>query len=215
MTDRRVARLGDRAISVELPGDFTLQRGREARAVAAEVRRSTLPGIRDVVVTGVGVTVHVDPLGAPLDDLEALLRETSADTLLEEDEAPPVVIPVRYGGEDGPDLDEVAARCGCTTSDVIGWHSAPVYHVIMMGFVAGFGYLWPVDSRLHLPRRSTPRTRVPAGSVAIAGPQTAIYPADTPGGWHLIGRTDVRPYDATRDPIFLFETGRKVRFEPQ
>jgi KipI family sensor histidine kinase inhibitor len=215
MTDRRVARLGDRAISVELPGDFTLQRGREARAVAAEVRRSALPGIRDVVVTGAAVTVHVDPLRAPVDDLEALLRETSGGTLLEEDEAPPIVIPVRYGGEDGPDLDEVAARCGCTASDVVGWHSEPVYHVIMMGFVAGFAYLWPLNPRLHLPRRSTPRTRVPAGSVAIAGPQTAIYPADTPGGWHLIGRTGVRPYDATRDLPFLFETGRRVRFEPQ
>jgi inhibitor of KinA len=85
----------------------------------------------------------------------------------------------------------------------------------MMGFVAGFGYLWPLDERLRLPRRDTPRTRVPAGSVAIAGQQTAVYPTETPGGWHLIGRTDVRLYDPSRAEPFLFETGRRVRFEPR
>jgi KipI family sensor histidine kinase inhibitor len=215
MTERRLARLGDLAISVELAGEFTLDLGREARAIAAEVRRSALPGIRDVVVTGAGVTVHVDPLRAPVDVIEALLGETPAPTPVDEDEAPTIAIPVRYGGEDGPDLGEVAARCGCTAADVIAWHCEPVYHVIMMGFVAGFGYLWPLDPRLRLPRRASPRTRVPAGSVAIAGPQTAVYPSDTPGGWHLIGRTDVRPYDPSRDRPFLFETGRRVRFEPQ
>ena len=203
------------AISVELSGDFTLAANREARAIAAEVQGSTLPGIRDVVVTGAGVTVHVDPLRAPLDELEALLRDTPGRALLDEDEAEPIVVPVRYGGEHGPDLDEVADGCQCAPADVIRWHSVPVYHVIMMGFVAGFGYLWPLDGRLRLPRRASPRTRVPAGSVAIAGPQTAVYPTETPGGWHLIGRTDVRLYDSARDRPFLFETGRCVRFEPQ
>lgn len=212
---RRIVRLGDAAIAVTLPGEFSLERVREAGALAAEVRRSTLPGIRDIVVTGAGVTVHVDPLRAPMDQLEGLLDQAARHVNLDDDETPSVAIPVRYGGSDGPDLEEVASRCGCTPDEVIRRHSETTYHVIMMGFVAGFGYLWPLDERLRLPRRDTPRTRVPAGSVAIAGQQTAVYPTETPGGWHLIGRTDVRLYDPSRAEPFLFETGRRVRFEPR
>ena len=166
------------------------------------------------MVTAANVTVHVDPLRAPLDELEALLRDTRSCPP-RRGRGEPIVVPVRYGGEHGPDLDEVADRCRCAPADVIRWHSGQIYHVIMMGFVAGFGYLWPLDGRLRLPRRASPRTRVPAGSVAIAGPQTAVYPTETPGGWHLIGRTDVRLYDPARERLSLFDVGARVRFEPQ
>jgi inhibitor of KinA len=119
---------------------------------------------------------------------------------------------VCYGGEFGPDLAEVAALAGATEEEVVALHVAPIYRVYVVGFVPGFPYMASVDARLALPRRTTPRTRVPAGSVAIAAGQTGIYPMETPGGWHLIGRTHVKPYDHTRREPFLFKPGDRVRF---
>lgn len=120
-------------------------------------------------------------------------------------------LPVRY---DGPDLTDVASQTGLTADEVIRRHSGRPYTVYLLGFVPGFGYLGDLDPSLVLARRSSPRQRVPAGSVAIAGAQTAVYPLDTPGGWHLIGRTDVVMFDATRDPPALLAAGDTVRFEP-
>ncbi|HLB54334.1 MAG TPA: 5-oxoprolinase subunit PxpB, partial [Gemmatimonadales bacterium] len=123
---------------------------------------------------------------------------------------PTVLIPVRY---DGPDLEEVSARTSLTREEVIRRHTAPEYLVYLLGFAPGFGYLGDLDPALILPRRSAPRTRVPAGSVAIAGAQTAVYPLETPGGWHLIGRTTLSLFDPRRDPPALLAPGDRVRFE--
>ena len=123
-------------------------------------------------------------------------------------------IPVRYGGEDGPDLTEVAERTGLTPAHVIELHAGTVYLAYMLGFAPGFAYLGTLPEELRLPRLSTPRQSVPAGSVAIAAAQTAVYPLATPGGWHLIGRTDSVIWDPRRDPPTLIEAGRHVRFVP-
>lgn len=119
------------------------------------------------------------------------------------------VVPVRY---DGPDLEDVARRLGCTPAEVIERHSAGEYLVCMIGFLPGFPYLGFLPDNLVLPRRDTPRSRVPAGSVAIAGRQTGIYPQASPGGWHLIGRTDLILFDAERNPPNLFKAGDRIRF---
>jgi inhibitor of KinA len=124
----------------------------------------------------------------------------------------PVEIEVRYGGTDGPDLIDVAERTGLRPSDVIELHASTTYVVLMLGFVPGFAYLGPLPEALTLPRLAEPRTRVPAGSVAIAERQTAVYPLETPGGWHLLGRTDARLWDPRRDPPALLEPGGTVRF---
>jgi KipI family sensor histidine kinase inhibitor len=123
-------------------------------------------------------------------------------------------IPVRYGGDDGPDLADVARRLGLSPERVIELHASVGYRVAILGFTPGFGYLDGLPEGLRLPRRDTPRTRVPAGSLAIAGRQTAIYPASTPGGWHLLGRTSARLWDIQRDPPALLRPGDLVRFEP-
>jgi KipI family sensor histidine kinase inhibitor len=123
-----------------------------------------------------------------------------------------VEVPVRYGGVDGPDLAEVADRLGLPEAEVVRLHTGSTYRVFMLGFTPGFPYLGPLPDALVLPRRPTPRTRVPAGSVAIAGAQTGIYPSSTPGGWHVIGRTDLRLWDPTRRPPALLEPGGHVRF---
>lgn len=124
------------------------------------------------------------------------------------------VIPVRYGGEDGPDLGVVAERLGLQPAQVVERHADMCYTVYILGFMPGFAYLGDLPDSLVLPRRETPRQRVPAGSVAIAGRRTAVYPTTTPGGWHRIGRTDVRMWDMDRDPPALLRPGDRVRFEP-
>jgi KipI family sensor histidine kinase inhibitor len=123
-----------------------------------------------------------------------------------------ISIPVRYGGEHGPDLAEVAERLGMTPAEVVAEHCAHRYPVLMIGFAPGYPYLGGLPERLTLPRRDTPRAAVPAGSVAIAAGMTGIYPARLPGGWHLIGRTDVTLFDALADPPSLLEPGDHVRF---
>ena len=124
-------------------------------------------------------------------------------------------IAVRYGGEHGPDLEVVARHCGLDPEQIITLHSQPDYQVMCIGFQPGFPYLSGLDSRLFTPRRNTPRTRIPAGSVAIAGEQAGIYPADSPGGWQIIGHTDLRLFDPMADPPCQLAPGDFIRFVPE
>jgi inhibitor of KinA len=119
---------------------------------------------------------------------------------------------VCYGGDLGPDLESVAARAKLTADEVVRLHAGRTYRVFMLGFVAGFAYMGIVDDRIAVPRHSSPRVRVPLGSVGIAGVQTGIYPAETPGGWQLIGRTPVKPFDPSRAEPFLLKAGDAVEF---
>ena len=123
---------------------------------------------------------------------------------------PAIVIPVDY---DGSDLEDVADMTGHTVDEVISLHSGAEYEVAFCGFAPGFGYLRGLPVELHLARRSTPRTRVPAGSVAIAAEYSAVYPSESPGGWHLLGTTDLCLFDADRHPPALLSPGSIVRFE--
>ena len=128
--------------------------------------------------------------------------------------APPVPgrlhrIPVTY---DGPDLEDAARALGLGIGELVRLHTTPTYRVFMVGFVPGWAYLGPLPEPLRLPRRSVPRTQVPAGSVAMAGAQTGVYPLPTPGGWHLIGRTDLPMFIPDHDPPLLLRTGDRVKF---
>lgn len=157
---------------------FVLPAGRDPVAVLRRLR--ALPGVVDVVVTDRHALVCFDPASPPADVAAALVQPDTDAT-----EVPrTITLDVRY---DGPDLPAVAARCGLAPHAVVALHSAGVYRVETMGFLPGFGYLGPLDPRLVVPRRDAPRPRVPAGSVAIAGARTAVYPFASPGGWHLLG----------------------------
>ncbi len=125
-----------------------------------------------------------------------------------------VEIPTRYGGPDGEDLPAVAELTGLTPDAVVEAHASTVYEVFMLGFAPGFAYLGVLPEALAVPRRASPRTRVPAGSVAIAERQTAVYPLETPGGWQLIGRTDLVLWNPSREPPALLAPGDRVRFVP-
>jgi KipI family sensor histidine kinase inhibitor len=182
-------------------------------ALAGRITAAALPGVLETVPAYTTVTVFFDSLRADAAQLRAEL------TRLLEDASPSpstsgfrtVEIPVRY---DGPDLDEVAERTGLSRGQVVERHASRLYRVYLLGFAPGFAYLGELDPSLELPRRRSPRTRVPAGAVAIAGRQTAVYPLATPGGWHLIGTTDLRLFDPEADPPALLRTGDRVRFTP-
>ena len=177
-------------------------------------------GIRETIPAYASLLVEYDPLILSYADLAqhvgALLAETPADVGgLEDDRSVTVKeVAVHYGGEDGPDLAELAAGRGLPPDDVIRIHSGQLYTVYMLGFSPGFPYLGVVPEAIAAPRLSVPRTSVPAGSVGIAGRQTGIYPQATPGGWRLIGRTDLALFDPQREPPAYFAPGDRVRFVP-
>ena len=123
-----------------------------------------------------------------------------------------IEVPVRYGGEKGPDLEFVASHCGLRVEDVIRIHNERIYTIYMMGFTPGYPYMGKLDDRLIMPRLETPRTRVPAGTVAIAGLQTGIYSIESPGGWQLIGWTPLKLFDFGSSSPFLFWPGDEVKF---
>jgi inhibitor of KinA len=213
MADLRFVSAGDAALLIELPGGLDPETSARAVALALGAGERCKDRLRDVVVGYCSVTLYFDPLAVDPKWLEAEVVAVAAS--LPGDVAVKgrvLDIPVCYWGDCGPDLADVAAHAEVSEEDVVTMHARVTYHVYMVGFVPGFAYMASVDPRIALPRRATPRERVPAGSVAIAAGQTGIYPMETPGGWHLIGRTDVRPYDPERADPFLFRPGDQVRF---
>jgi KipI family sensor histidine kinase inhibitor len=215
----RIVHAGDSVAIVEFADRIDERINAQAIFVAGRVERAALAGVRDVVPTFRSVAVYFDPLRTDYDVLHRLLSHAAAEQVADGPGANGrsnalVRIPVRYGGEHGPDLRDVAAFAGLTEAEVIERHATPVYRVFMMGFVPGFPYMGSVDPAIAAPRRSTPRVRVPAGSVGIAGSQTGIYPSETPGGWRLIGHTDLRLFDLSRPEPFLLKPGDAVEFYP-
>lgn len=213
MSAPRVSPLGEAAWLVVLGDTVDPDLNDRAIALAEAIHRAGYPWVRDVVTAYASLAVHVDPAHPAAADagatLAALARAQPAAAPRAASDV--TVIPVHY---DGPDLAWVAQQTGLGVAEVIRRHAAPTYRVYAVGFVPGFAYLGPLDPALALPRRAEPRRRVPAGSVAIAGAQTGIYPVETPGGWHLIGRTDAMLFDSRRDPPALLACGTSVRFEP-
>jgi KipI family sensor histidine kinase inhibitor len=208
----RVLPAGDSAWLVELPERIDPVVNARAIEIARAVEQSALP-VTDVVVGYRSVMVYVDPLAPGAAGTAALLETIAAAPSVETaTEGTIVDVPVCYDEPCGPDLADVASFGGCSIDDVIAWHLAREYRVFVVGFVPGFAYMASVDPRIAAPRRSSPRVKVPAGSVAVAAGQTGIYPAATPGGWNIIGRCPIRPYDPDRNAPFLFHAGDRVRF---
>lgn len=210
----KLVSLGDGAILVTLGDAVEREVNRRVHACADAIRTAGLAGVIDVVPAFASLAVHYDASAVSANVMKSRLRKIvqaprpdkpgrAAGAL--------VAIPVRY---DGPDLTAVADATGLAPDELIARHSSVEYYVYMMGFAPGFAYLGDLDPALRLPRREVPRARVPRGSLAIAGSQTAVYPHETPGGWHLIGTTDVLLFDPRRDPPALLRAGDRVRFEP-
>jgi KipI family sensor histidine kinase inhibitor len=213
----RIRRAGDSAVTAQFEPLIDPAVNASAVDMAARLRGMALGGVRDVVPAYRAVTVYFDPLRTDLDRLVGAMETVSRSLSTGHAAAGgsrEVLVPVHYGEANGPDLIDVARYAGCSEEEVIRRHTARTYRVYMLGFLPGFAYMGVVDERIAMPRRDTPRTSVPAGSVGIAGPQTGIYPLDAPGGWRLIGRSSIRAFDPDRDEPFLFKPGDRVRFEP-
>jgi inhibitor of KinA len=216
--------LGDSALLIQLGDAIDAATHARVRAAFDALSALRLPGVTDIVPAYTGVAVHYEPLSyvdtshrgerpTPYDIASRTLLDALAG--LEAAAAAPVrevEIPVHYGGQDGPDLDHVARHTRLSASEVVALHAAGEYTVYMIGFTPGFPYLGGLAARLATPRRASPRQRVPAGSVGIAGSQTGVYPLETPGGWQIIGRTAERLFRPELDPPTLLRIGDRVRF---
>jgi KipI family sensor histidine kinase inhibitor len=207
---------GDNAVLVEwATTGFNASVSDQVHALAGQLRKTPtfteiMPGYDSLVVSFDAADLTLDAVQKQVEaalQQDADINSVSASRLVE--------IPVHYGGANGPDLAAMAERIGKTSQEVVALHSDHEYRVCMMGFIPGFAFLSEVDPLLQHPRHATPRAVVPAGSVGIANWQTGIYGLDSPGGWQIIGRTDLDMFDATRDAPFLVEAGDRIRFVPQ
>lgn len=217
-----VSAFGDAAVLVTLGDRIDRAINRRVRRVAAALAEERAHGLRIgvPVVAYASLLVRFDPDGLSPD--EARVAVSGVVARVEQEPADGaadsigrlVEIPTRYGAADGEDLDGVATQLGLSPATVVDLHAATEYEVYMLGFAPGFAYLGTLPEAIAVPRRPAPRPRVPAGSVAIAERQTAVYPSVTPGGWNLIGRTDLTLWDVERDPPALLAPGDRVRFVP-
>lgn len=220
----QVVPFGDRALVVVFGKTVDPAVNARARAYAEYLLAHPIRCVTDVVPGYAAVTVHFDSMAAvseyywtnPMDAIRELLEAAAERAPVAARRKPrSIEIPVCYGGEYGPDLEYVALHCRLEPEEVIRLHAAPTYLVYMLGFVPGFGYLGGLDPRIEVPRRDTPRKRIPAGSVAIGGSQTGVYPVETPGGWNLIGRTPRKLFRLGDDlEPNVMEAGDTVRFVP-
>ena len=217
----RVVPFGEAAVLVEVGRDVDEATNRRVLALrdAIEGAPDLASSVGAMVAGYASLLVPYAPDGISVEALEARLTSLAADasTAVRQEASPvsesdTIVVPVRYGGAEGPDLEDVASRLGRHPDDVVEMHQSRVYRVYLLGFAPGFAYLGRLPEALHLPRRAEPRLRVPAGSVAIASAQTAVYPFSTAGGWHLLGRTDVRFWDPAAASPAVLEPGDHVRF---
>jgi len=214
----RIVALGDAAVLAEFSQTLDLAVNARIQQLARAIRARKAPWIRDVVPAMGTLAIHIDPASREPDfsarDAAVELINGCLETLAPEPDEPArlVELPVCHDAEFAPDLPEVAKLCGLSAEAVINLHCASPHRVLMVGFVPGHPYIGGLDPALSVPRRATPRTKISAGSIAIANAQTVVYPFVTPGGWNIIGRTPLRVFDATREPPALMQPGDHVAF---
>ena len=212
--DVRFLLAGDTALVVEFGDRVDRALSDGVLRLSARVRACAIPGVVETVPTYRSLLVHYDPRVTDSTRLEAAIKEL----LQENADHPPAArvwrIPACYAANYAPDLEDVAQHAGLSVDEIVRIHSTTRFHVYMVGFVPGFPYMGDLPASLVLPRRIDPRVRVPAGSIATAVGQTAIYPVESPGGWHLIGATPIRVFDPAAASPALFSPGDQVRFDP-
>ena len=212
--------IGESTLLVRFGSRIDASLNARVHATVAALRSAALPGVDDIAPAYASLALHYQP--AVWADGGALPWRSLADAVgavlahapgSEQANPRTIVIPVRYGGEDGPDLEPLASLLGLSPRHLVECHAGGEYRVAMLGFAPGFPYLLGLDPALHAPRLANPRVRVPRGSVAIGGAQTGIYPSELPGGWQLIGRTPLVLFDMAREPACLLAPGDTVRFQ--
>jgi inhibitor of KinA len=211
----RFQRASDQSLLIYFGQQITLDAHERVRKFLLLLEQAPIAGIRNLHPAYCSVLVKFDALKWRHEQLEEILKQylgRMEDVTLPEPRQ--MEIPVCYGGEHGPDLIDVSKIHGMTPAQVIELHSSTAYVVYFLGFVPGFAYLGELPQALATPRLATPRRRVPAGSVGIAGRQTGVYPVATPGGWRLLGRTPISMFQPDRNGLSLLSIGDRVRFTP-
>lgn len=217
MIDYRILDCGDRAVSVEFGDEISPGANALVHTLAVRLEKYCGKWIVETVPSFRSLLVIFDPIRIKRRRAVALIGKICdclSDTGSKNSPRRTILIPVCYGGEFGEDIEDVASMNGLTVDEVISIHSGTDYLIYMLGFLPGFPYLGGLDKRIETPRLESPRTKIDAGSVGIGGSQTGIYPLASPGGWRLIGRTPVKPYDSSRTPAVLYEAGDYIRFVP-
>lgn len=214
----RMLRAGEQGLVVEFGNVISPQVNARVRRLATKIARSKVEGVMELVTTYRSLLVYFDPLRLARSDLSRMIERLLA---VEEevdkggtDKVRLIRVPVCYGGEFGPDLDDVAQHNGLSVEDVVAIHSSRPYLVYMLGFTPGFPYLGGMSPKIAMPRLEKPRTKIPRGSVGIADKQTGFYPIESPGGWRLIGRTPLKPFSPRSARPFLFAAGDYLQFVP-
>jgi KipI family sensor histidine kinase inhibitor len=210
----RILPSGDAAVTVEFGRDIDPEINRKVLALDRCVAQECISGVREAIPTYRSLLVHYDPVVTSFDILSQNLLRLADLPVPPAEIARRWRIPVTYGGDHGIDLDEVAKIHGMTPDEVIARHSSGDYTVAMIGFTPGFAYLAGLDPAIATPRRQSPRTETPAGTISIGGVQACVQCLAAPSGWHLLGRTPVRTFHPHRDPVFLIEPGDAVTFYP-
>ena len=209
----RIVLASDHALLVAFGEEISPENSRQVLGLLTALRSRAVPGVLNLHPAYASLLVRFDPLRIRVAELRETVEESVAGLARVPLPEPRLVeILVRYGGEHGPDLGEVARHCGLTEDEVVRRHAAGDYEVAFLGFTPGFPYLAGLDPALAVPRLATPRKRVPAGSVAIGGSQTGIYPLPSPGGWRVIGWTPASLFDPEREPVSLVRMGDRVVF---
>lgn len=215
MPDIRILTAGDSALLIEFGKEINPEINRKITALVQLMREQHIEGIVDVIPAFCSLLINYDPRVLSYEELKERMEHLlKMETKTEATRKRIFEIPVCYGGEYGPDIENIAEHAGLSVEEVIKIHSSKDYLIYMLGFLPGFTYLGGLDERIYTPRLASPRLKIRAGSVGIGGSQTGIYPLDSPGGWQLMGLTPVRTYDPERQTPILVEAGDYIRFIP-
>ena len=215
MQEIKILTAGDSSLLVEFGQEISPEINRKLTATIQLMKEQHIEGVVDIIPAFCSLLINYDPRVIGYDELKGRMQNLIKMDIKTEAERKRIYeIPGCYGGEYGPDIENIAKHAGLSVEEVIEIHSSRDYLIYMLGFLPGFTYLGGLDERIHTPRLANPRLKINAGSVGIGGSQTGIYPMDSPGGWQLMGMTPVKTYDPTREVPILLEAGDYIRFVP-
>lgn len=215
MQEIKILTAGDSSLLIEFGNEISPEINQKIKTTVQLMKEQHIEGVVDIIPAFCSLLINYDPRVIGYEELRNRMKAlVKVEVKAEAGVKRVFEIPVCYGGEYGPDIENIAEHAGLSVDEVIKIHSSRDYLIYMLGFLPGFTYLGGLDERIHTPRLANPRLKINAGSVGIGGSQTGIYPLDSPGGWQLMGMTPVKTYDPEREVPILVEAGDYIRFVP-